>query len=149
MWGRHFERVLNEGGSSEVDGGKELGSGFELLNEAMRREVVQALAGLKQKAAPSSDGLTVEMIGSKVLVDFWLWFNWCWRYGMIPSEWRRSTCSGAHSKEKKRSGVCRTDEFWGKLLVPVVYKAMCIIIQGRLRHVVEERNLVAEEQGEF
>ena len=47
MWRRHFERVLNEGGRSEVegnDGGEEVGRGFELLNEAMtREEVVQAL----------------------------------------------------------------------------------------------------------
>ena len=58
VWRRHFERVLNEGGRSEVegnDGGEEVGSGFELLNEAMtREEVVQALAGLKRKAAPGS-----------------------------------------------------------------------------------------------
>ena len=68
---RHFERVLNEGGRLEVEGsdeGEEVGSGFELLNEAMTsEEVVQALAGLKRKAAPGSDGLTAEMIGSKVL----------------------------------------------------------------------------------
>ena len=31
--------------------------------------------------------------------------------------------------------------------MPVAYKAMCSVIQGRLRHVVEERNLVAKEQG--
>ena len=47
------------------------------------------------------------------------------------------------------SGVCKTDEFRGISLVPVAYKAMCSVIQGRLRHVVEERNLVAEEQGGF
>ena len=33
--------------------------------------------------------------------------------------------------------------------MPVAYKAMCSITQGRLRHVVRERNLVAEEQGGF
>ena len=33
--------------------------------------------------------------------------------------------------------------------MPVAYKAMCCIIQGRLRHMVEERNLVAEEQEGF
>ena len=64
--------MLNEGGRSEVegsDGGRiEGGSGFELLNEAMtREEVVQALAGLKRKAVPGSDGLMAEMIVSKVL----------------------------------------------------------------------------------
>ena len=50
---------------------------------------------------------------------------------------------------KKRSRICKTDELRGLLLVPVAYKAMCNIIQGRLRHVVEEKNLVAEEQGGF
>ena len=66
VWRRHFERVLNEGGRSEVegnDGGEEVGSGFELLNEAItREEVVQALAGLKRKAASGSDGLMTEMM---------------------------------------------------------------------------------------
>ena len=51
--------------------------------------------------------------------------------------------------KKRRSGVCKTDEFRGISLVPVAYKAMCSVIQGRLRHVVEERNLVAEEQRGF
>ena len=142
--------MLNEGGRSEVernDVGEEVGSGFEPLNEAMtREEVVQALAGLKRKAAPGSDGQIAEMINSKVLVDFRVTlFNWCWKYGMILSEWRRSTVVPV----PKRSGVCKTDEFRGISLVPVVYKAMCSVIQGRLRHVVEERNLVAEEQGGF
>ena len=85
VWRRQFERVLNEDGRSEVegnDGGEEVGSGFELLNEAMtREEVVQALVGLKRKAAPGSDGLTAEMISSKALVDLWVTLlNWCWRY---------------------------------------------------------------------
>ena len=33
--------------------------------------------------------------------------------------------------------------------MPVVYKAMCNVIQGRLGHVVGEKNLVAEELGGF
>ena len=152
VWRILFESVLNEGGRSEVernDGGEEVGSGFELLNEAMtREEVVHALAGLKQKAVPGSDGLMMEKIDSKVLVDFWVTlFNWCWKNGMILSEWRRSTV--VPIPKKRRSGICKTDEYRGILLVPVVYKAMCSVIQGRLRHVIEERNLVAEEQGGF
>ena len=48
---------------------------------------------------------------------------------------------------KKRSkGVCRTDKFQGNSLVSVVYKAMCVIVQERL---VEERQLLAQEQGGF
>ena len=81
VWKRHFERVLNEGGRSDVEGnngGEEVGSEFELLNEAMTREVVQALVGLKRKPALGSDGLMAEMIDSKVLVDFWVTlFNCC------------------------------------------------------------------------
>ena len=34
-------------------------------------------------------------------------------------------------------------------IVPVTYKAMCIIIHARLAQVVEEKNLVEEEQSEF
>ena len=56
--------------------------------------------------------------------------------------------SGTHSKEKG-SGECKIDEFWGISLVPVAYKAMCSVILGRLSQVVEERSLVAEEQGGF
>ena len=33
--------------------------------------------------------------------------------------------------------------------MPVAYKAMCGIVQGRLAQVVGERNLVAEEHGGF
>ena len=50
----------------------------------MTREVVQALVGLKGNAAPGNDGLTAEMIGIKILVDFWVTlFNCYWRYGII------------------------------------------------------------------
>ena len=66
---------------------------------------------------------------------------------MDPSEWRRSTM--VPIPQKRRSGVCKTDEFQGISLVPVAYKAMCSVIQGRLGHVVGEKNLVAEEQGGF
>ena len=49
---------------------------------------------------------------------------------------------------KKRSkGPCVTDDFHGISLVFVPYKAMCIIVKKRLALVVEERKLVAEEQG--
>ena len=49
---------------------------------------------------------------------------------------------------KKRSkGPCVTDDFRGISLVSVPYKAMCMIVKERLALVVEERKLVAEEQG--
>ena len=45
--------------------------------------------------------------------------------------------------------MCKMDECRGISLVPVACKAMCSIIHARLAHVVEEKNLVAEEQGGF
>ena len=66
---------------------------------------------------------------------------------MVPSEWRRSTV--VPIPKRSRSGVCQTEDFRGISLLPVAYKAMCSIAHNRLVHVVEERKLVAEEQGGF
>ena len=114
-----------------------------------REEVVQALLGrLKQKAAPGRDGLSTEMVCCDVLVDFW-WslFNWCWRNGMTPSEWRKNVIVPV--PKKRRSGACVVDDFRGIALVSVVYKAMCSIVHQRMTQVVEEKQLLAEEQGGF
>ena len=43
--------------------------------------------------------------------------------------------------------LCRAEEFRGISLVSVVYEAMCLNIQERLVNVIEERQLLAEEQG--
>ena len=51
--------------------------------------------------------------------------------------------------KRSRSGVCKTQGFRNISLLPVAYKAMCSIAQNRLLQVVEERKLVAEEQGGF
>ena len=152
VWKRYFQNVLNEGGRSEVqgdEGGEEVNGGNELLNEDVtREEVKQALDTLKRKAAPGSDRLTAEMVCSDVLVDFWCsLFSWCWKNGMVPSEWRRSTV--VPIPKRSRSGVCKTEDFRGISLLPVAYKTMFSIAQNRLVHVVEERKLVAEEQGGF
>ena len=91
VWRRYFERVLNEAGSSVIQEREEKSGGQNgLLNEGItREEVEQTLENLKRKAAPGIDGLTAEMIRSKVLVDSWhCLFNWCWMNGMIPSERR-------------------------------------------------------------
>ena len=152
VWKRHFEQVLNEGGVAEGD--EEAG---EMVAEDLckfvnaditREEVVQALARLKQKAAPGRDGLSAEMVCCDVLVDFW-WslFNWCWRNGMTPSEWRKNVIVPV--PKKRRSGACVVDDFRGIALVSVVYKAMCSIVHQRMTQVVEERQLLAEEQGGF
>ena len=44
----------------------------------MREEVEQALDKLQWRAAPGTDRLTAEMVGSKELMGFWhCLFNWC------------------------------------------------------------------------
>ena len=46
-------------------------------------------------------------------------------------------------------GVCKVDDFRGISLTSVAYKAMCSVVHRRLVHMVEEKQLVAEEQGGF
>ena len=54
-------------------------------------------------------------------------------------------------KRRRGTGVCVTDDFRGISLTSVAYKAMCAIVQFRIRleQVVEEGQLLAEEQGGF
>lgn len=74
VWRRHFKSVLNEGGVAE-DYGE---SGVSVADDPCR------MVG-------DDTSLTAEMVCCDVLVDFW-WclFSWCWRNGMVPSEWRRN-----------------------------------------------------------
>ena len=66
---------------------------------------------------------------------------------MVPSEWRKNVIVPI---PKKRSwGVCKTDDYRGISLTSVAYKAMCSVVHRRLLHMVEEKQLVAEEQGGF
>ena len=152
VWKDHFERLLNAGQPSK--GCREtsklnMQSNSSLLDEDItRREVVWALGRLKGKAAPGKDGLTAEMINNIILVDFWHeLFKLCWKEGMVPSIWKQSVVIPVPKKRSK--DPCVTDDFRGISLVSVPYKAMCMIIKERLALVVEERKLVAEEQGGF
>ena len=88
------------------------------------------------------------MVCCNVLVDFSCsLFNWCWRYGRVPSEWRKSVIVPV--PKRKRQDVCKVDDFHGISLTSVAYKAMCSMVHRRLVHMVEEKQLVAEEQGGF
>ena len=69
----------------------------------------------------------------------------CWRNKITPSEWGRSVI--VPILKKRSNGVCRTEDFRGIFLVSVAYKTMCSIVQQRMVQVVEERQLLAEEQG--
>ena len=66
---------------------------------------------------------------------------------MIPSEWRKSVVVPV--PKKRRRGVCKVDDFCGISLTSVAYKAMCSVVHRRLVHMVEEKQLVAEEQRGF
>ena len=151
VWKRHFEKVMNNEGVAEEwesENGGTVGQ-FKLLDEDIwREEVVLALGGLKRRVAAGRDELMAEMVSCDILIDFW-WclFNWCWKFGMIPTEWRKSVVILIPKKQK--SGPCRVDEFRGISLVAVPYKTLCSIVQKRLMEVVKEKGLVAEEQGFF
>ena len=45
--------------------------------------------------------------------------------------------------------MCNVDDFHGISLTLVAYKAMCSMVRRRLVHMVEEKQLVAEKQGDF
>ena len=78
------------------------------------------------------------MVCSNVLVDFWCsFFNWCWRYGRVPSEWRKSVI--VLVPKRKRQCVCKVDDFRGISLTSVAYKAMCSMAHRSLVHMIEER----------
>ena len=51
--------------------------------------------------------------------------------------------------KKRRRCVCKVDDFRRISLASVVYKTVCSMVHRRLVHMVEEKQLVAEEQGGF
>ena len=91
--------------------------------------MVLALGELKRRVATGRNGLTAEMVSYDILVDFcWCLFNWCWKFEIIPTKWRKSVVVPIPKKQK--SGPCRVDEFRGISLVAVLYKALCSIMQN-------------------
>ena len=78
----------------------------EITEDLTMDEVRQALGSLKQRAAPGRDGLTAEMISREGLVEFWwVLFNWSWRNGMVPSEWRRGVMVPVPKKKSRGTDV--------------------------------------------
>ena len=45
--------------------------------------------------------------------------------------------------------MCKVDDFRRMSLTLVAYKAMCSMVHRRLVHMVEEKQLLAEKQGDF
>ena len=63
--------------------------------------MVLALRELKRRVAAGRDELMAEMVSCDIFVDFW-WclFNWCRKFGMIPTEWRKSVVVPIPKKQK-------------------------------------------------
>ena len=108
--------------------------GVERLHQGYKEEEVVlqlALRELKRRVAAGRDELMAEVVSCDIFVDFW-WclFNWCRKFGMIPTEWRKSVVVPIPKKQK--SGPCRVDEYREISLVAVPYKALCSIMQKRM-----------------
>ena len=86
------------------------------------------------------------MVDREVLIDLW-WklANLCWRHGLVPSVWRQGTVVPVLKKKSK--GICEADNFRGIVLVSVVYKVMCAVVQERVVPICDRKQLLAEEQG--
>ena len=52
------------------------------------------------------------MISREVLVEYWGdLFNWSWRNGIIPSEWRRGVLVPVPQKKSRGTDACTPDDF--------------------------------------
>lgn len=130
--------------SGEAKGVERVSDHSESLDKQFTREEVRLRT--KEPEAPGRDGLTAEMVGREVLVDsWWKLANLRWRHDMLPSMRRKGVVMSV--PKKKGRGVCEVDNFHGKALASVVYKAMCSVVPERLVQIVEPEHLLAEEQG--
>ena len=74
-------------------------------------------------------------------------FEACCEHGIVPSLWRESIVAPVPKKQTR--GVCDVHTFWGITLTSLVSKVLCKILENRLSCMVEEKGLIAEEQGDF
>ena len=112
------------------------------------KEIIWAFKNLKRKEATEKDGLSAEMINRNILWKLWHGLlNTCWKKGMVPTIWRESILVLVPMKKGK--GPCMADDFRGISMLLVVYKAMCLILQERLRLLCEGYNLITEEKKGF
>ena len=87
-------------------------------------------------------------MSAEVLFKVWfVLFEVCWEFGMVPSVWRESLVVPVPKKQLR--GTCDTNTYRGTSLTSTVSKVLCMIPNARLSDVAEENRLIAEEQGGF
>ena len=94
------------------------------------------------------DGTSLEMMEVEILRDVWVHlFNACWRFGVVPSFWKRSIIVPIPKGRVK--GACDTSNFRGISLTSLVGKIMCMVLNNWLADFLEAKELLADEQGGF
>ena len=159
VWSAHFREVLQgskeplvgkSGRSvcSEAPQGEQGSDNPELEGEITREEVMWALSKAKKRKSTGRDGISLEMMEVEILRDVWVHlFNACWRFGVVPSFWKRSIIVPIPKGRVK--GACDTSNFRGISLTSLVGKIMCMVLNNRLADFLEAKELLADEQGGF
>ena len=156
IWRTHFARVL--GGDDNEDTklddthtreDVDLSECSQHLYEPISREEVSwALNVVKKDAAPGLDGVVMEMMLTERLLEVWVaLFRVCWERERVPTMWRESVVVPVPKKQVR--GACDVNTFRGISLTSMVSKVLCKVLENRLSCVVEEKGLIAEEQGGF
>ena len=124
VWREHFTKDLGENkegtvGDVQQNGQPEdfkncdsngLGFSERLCQPISREEVAWALERVKKDAAPGKDGETVDMMSAEVLFEVWfVLFEVCWKFGMVPSVWRESLVVPVPKKQSR--GTCDTNTY--------------------------------------
>ena len=159
VWSAHFREVLQgskeppagESGlsvCSEAPQGEHGSDNPELEGEITQEEVMWAFSKVKKRKSPGRDGISVEMTEVEILRDVWVHlFNACWKFGVVPSFWKRSIIVPIPKVRVK--GACDTSNFRGISLTSLVGKIMCMVFNNRLDGFLEAKEILADEQGGF
>ena len=112
-------------------------------------ELEEALSVLKMKKAPGPDNVTNEMLvhlGPKSKKKLLQIFNDGWKAGSVPQIWREAVMIPVHKKGKDRA---KAESYRPISLTSCVGKLMERIINKRLVHHIEEKQLIPPEQAAF
>ena len=116
VWREHFVKVLGESKEGTVSDVQQNGQTEDINNcdtngldfserlcqPISREEVAWALERVKKDAAPGKDGVTVDMMSAEMLFEVWfVLFELCWEFGMVPSVWRMSLVVPVPKKQSR------------------------------------------------
>ena len=126
VWREHFVKVLGESKEGTVGDVQQNGQTEDMNNcdtngldfserlcqPIPRKEVAWALERVKKDAAPGKDGVTIDMMSAEVLFEVWFMsFEVCWEFRMVPSVWRESLVVPVPKKQSR--GPCETNTYRG------------------------------------